>query len=215
MRFEIGPGGMIVILLGLLGLSGAVFGLGLIAGHELAGPEPGAPPVAAAYPLPGAPESPVVSTAAKAPASAPAANASNDTSTDVSTAPASETTGADTAAAAVKPASAPAASLAKPIKGPVAARKLSATGATVASKGSHSRAAADEDEDLAPGSAVAPPSSGSLRQPTRPIPAPETRPRMIARRLPLPLRSASGSPPPIRRRLRRPGCIRTVFRSMR
>ncbi len=161
MRFEIGPGGMIVILLGLLGLSGAVFGLGLIAGHELAGPEPGAPPVAAAYPLPGGPESPVVSTAAKAPASAPVANASNDTSTDVSTAPASETAGADTAAAAVKPASAPAASLAKPIKGPVAARKLSATGATVASKGSHSRAAADEDEDLAPGSAVAPPSSGS------------------------------------------------------
>ena len=125
MRFEIGPGGMIVILLGLLGLSGAVFGLGLIAGHELAGPEPGAPPVAAAYPLPGGPESPVVSTAAKAPASAPVANASNDTSTDVSTAPASETAGADTAAAAVKPASAPAASLAKPIKGPVAARKLS------------------------------------------------------------------------------------------
>ena len=31
----------------------------------------------------------------------------------------------------------------------------------MASKGSHSRAAADEDEDLAPGSAVAPPSSGS------------------------------------------------------
>src|ERR1700733_6253547 len=74
MRFEIGPGGMLVVLLGLLGLSGAVFGLGLIAGHELAGPENGAPPVAAAYPVPAAPagsEEPSDSTAS-APASVPA-----------------------------------------------------------------------------------------------------------------------------------------------
>ena len=55
MRFEIGPGGMFVILLGLVGLSGAVFGLGLIAGHELSGSEPAAQPVAAAFPLPAAP----------------------------------------------------------------------------------------------------------------------------------------------------------------
>jgi DedD protein len=36
MRFEIGAGGTFLILVGLLGLSGAVFALGLIAGYEMA-----------------------------------------------------------------------------------------------------------------------------------------------------------------------------------
>jgi septal ring-binding cell division protein DamX len=160
MRFEIGPGGMLVVLLGLLGLSGAVFGLGLIAGHELAGPEAGAAPVAAAYPVPAAPagsEEPSDSTAS-APASVPArSDAKNASSGTVSP---DEDTGAATAAVdtAVK---APVYSSAdKVTKAPLVTRRKPAS-AQVASKGSHKSSASDEDEDLAPGSAVAPPSSSS------------------------------------------------------
>ena len=36
MRFDIGPGGGFVILVGLLGLSAAVFFLGMISGREMA-----------------------------------------------------------------------------------------------------------------------------------------------------------------------------------
>jgi cell division protein FtsN len=73
MRFEIGPGGIFVILLGLAGLSAAVFGLGMVAGHELAGPEPGSQPVAAAYPLPQTAPASVPSVASPVEATAPAA----------------------------------------------------------------------------------------------------------------------------------------------
>src|SRR5712692_1824322 len=55
MRFEIGPGGAFVILLGLAGLSGGVFALGLMAGHELARPEQNEAEQAAVYPLPSPP----------------------------------------------------------------------------------------------------------------------------------------------------------------
>jgi len=150
MRFEIGPGGMLVVLLGLLGLSGAVFGLGLIAGHELAGPEAGAPPVAAAYPVPAAPagsEEPSDSTASSVPAPSDAKNTGSDEGTGAASGP------IDTA---VKPPYPPAAKVAK---APATKRKSSS--AQVASKGSHKSSASDEDEDLAPGSAVAPPSSSS------------------------------------------------------
>jgi len=36
MRFEIGPGGGFLVLIGLLGLSAAVFFLGMISGREMA-----------------------------------------------------------------------------------------------------------------------------------------------------------------------------------
>ena len=65
MRFEIGPGGGFVILVGLLGLSAAVFFLGMISGREMAQSEQGQSQLASVYPMPaGAPM----------PASAPAAS---------------------------------------------------------------------------------------------------------------------------------------------
>ncbi|HLH76460.1 MAG TPA: SPOR domain-containing protein [Candidatus Binataceae bacterium] len=72
MRFEIGAGGTIVILIGLVGLSGAVFGLGLVAGHELATQEPPAEQTASSVALPPAP---ALSGAATAASSAPGAGA--------------------------------------------------------------------------------------------------------------------------------------------
>jgi hypothetical protein len=49
MRFEIGPAGMCVLVLGLAGLTGTLFGLGLLAGHELAAPGPEAYPADTLY----------------------------------------------------------------------------------------------------------------------------------------------------------------------
>src|SRR5580704_16608367 len=73
MRFEIGPGGGFVILVGLLGLSAAVFFLGMISGREMAQSEQGQSQLASVYPMPaGAP--PAAPPQAAAPA-APAAAA--------------------------------------------------------------------------------------------------------------------------------------------
>lgn len=59
MRFEIGPGGGFVVLVGLLGLSAAVFFLGMISGRELAQSEQGQSQLASVYPMPaGAPAPP-------------------------------------------------------------------------------------------------------------------------------------------------------------
>ncbi|MGH7915194.1 MAG: SPOR domain-containing protein [Candidatus Binataceae bacterium] len=56
MRFEIGPGGGFIILVGLLGLSAAVFFLGMISGREMAQSEQSQNQLAAVYPMPaGAP----------------------------------------------------------------------------------------------------------------------------------------------------------------
>jgi DedD protein len=56
MRFEIGPGGGFVILVGLLGLSAAVFFLGMISGREMAQSEQNQSQLASVYPMPaGAP----------------------------------------------------------------------------------------------------------------------------------------------------------------
>jgi cell division septation protein DedD len=57
MRFEIRAGGVFLILVGLIGLSGVVFALGLVAGYEMArqtAPEP--IQAAGVYPLPSQPE---------------------------------------------------------------------------------------------------------------------------------------------------------------
>src|SRR5581483_959399 len=74
MRFEIGPGGGFVILLGLLGLSAAVFFLGMISGRESAQSALNQDQLATTYPLPpAAPEAapaPANQTAAVAPAAA-------------------------------------------------------------------------------------------------------------------------------------------------
>src|SRR5579875_3109559 len=108
MRFEIGPGGIFIILLGLAGLSGGVFGLGLVAGHELAGPEPGSQPVAEAYPLPQAAAAAQPSGASPA-ASLPAASAPLASTGNVPAAPAVESAGVTPDTAPVNPATAPAA----------------------------------------------------------------------------------------------------------
>ncbi len=83
MRFEIRAGGAFLILLGLVGLSGAVFLLGLVAGHEMAlQNQPDLNQISSTYPLPNPPasgEKPVpvaemspVAAAAPSVASAPA-----------------------------------------------------------------------------------------------------------------------------------------------
>ncbi|MGZ6195831.1 MAG: hypothetical protein ACXWML_11455, partial [Candidatus Binataceae bacterium] len=59
MRFEIGPGGGFLVLIGLLGLSAAVFFLGMISGREMAQSEQGQSQLASVYPMPaGAPVAP-------------------------------------------------------------------------------------------------------------------------------------------------------------
>ncbi|HVA39977.1 MAG TPA: SPOR domain-containing protein [Candidatus Binataceae bacterium] len=67
MRFEIGPGGGFVILVGLLGLSAAVFFLGMISGREMAQSEQGQSQLASVYPMPAG--------ASSIPAAAPASRA--------------------------------------------------------------------------------------------------------------------------------------------
>ncbi len=58
MRFEIRAGGAFLILLGLVGLSGAVFALGLVAGYEMARQnQPDLSQISSTYPLPSAPAS--------------------------------------------------------------------------------------------------------------------------------------------------------------
>ncbi len=67
MRFEIRTGGTILILVGLMGLSGAVFALGLVAGYEMARQNtPDISQVASVFPVPSAP--PVAPSAAASPA---------------------------------------------------------------------------------------------------------------------------------------------------
>jgi cell division septation protein DedD len=81
MRFEIRTGGTIIILLGLIGLSGVVFGLGLIAGYEMGKQnQPDLNQISSTYPLPNPPEkpapvsemSPAIPAASSAMAEAPA-----------------------------------------------------------------------------------------------------------------------------------------------
>src|SRR5580658_1412304 len=56
MRFEIKPGGAILILVGLAGLSVVVFALGLFAGYDMArNTAPEAPQAASVYPAPNPP----------------------------------------------------------------------------------------------------------------------------------------------------------------
>jgi DedD protein len=68
MRFEIGPGGGFLVLIGLLALSAAVFFLGMISGREMAQSEQGQSQLASVYPMPaGAPTAAPPQAAAPAP----------------------------------------------------------------------------------------------------------------------------------------------------
>src|ERR1700752_2798318 len=73
MRFEIGPGGGFVILVGLLGLSAGVFFLGMISGREIAQSEQGQSQLASVYPMPAG--APPAAPPPQAPARAPPAPA--------------------------------------------------------------------------------------------------------------------------------------------
>ncbi len=75
MRFEIGPGGGFVILVGLLGLSAAVFFLGMISGREMAQSEQGQSQLASVYPMPAAAPTPHAAEPAAPPPVAPIAAA--------------------------------------------------------------------------------------------------------------------------------------------
>lgn len=80
MRFEIGPGGGFIILVGLLGLSAAVFFLGMISGREMAQSEQGQSQLASVYPMPSdasAVSPPPAAAATLAPASRPAPSSEN------------------------------------------------------------------------------------------------------------------------------------------
>src|ERR1700691_1472670 len=56
MRFEIRAGGAFLILVGLVGLSGGVFALGLVAGYEMARQnQPDINQISSTYPLPKSP----------------------------------------------------------------------------------------------------------------------------------------------------------------
>jgi cell division protein FtsN len=74
MRFEIRAGGGFLILAGLVGLSGAVFALGLVAGYEMARQnQPDSSQISSTYPLPNPPEKPApVSEMSPADAASPA-----------------------------------------------------------------------------------------------------------------------------------------------
>jgi DedD protein len=74
MRFEIRAGGGFLILAGLVGLSGAVFALGLVAGYEMARQtQPDVNQISTTYPLPNPPEKlPPVSELSPATAASPA-----------------------------------------------------------------------------------------------------------------------------------------------
>src|SRR5262245_43506337 len=86
MRFEIGPGGGFVILAGLLGLSAAVFFLGMISGREMAQSGQGQSQLASVYPMPaGAPAaSPPQAVAPPPPAPIAAATPKSPATTAVS-----------------------------------------------------------------------------------------------------------------------------------
>jgi cell division protein FtsN len=75
MRFEIKAGGGFLILLGLIGLSGAVFLLGLVGGYEMARQnQPDLNQISSVYPLPNPPEKPApVSEMSSAAVASPAA----------------------------------------------------------------------------------------------------------------------------------------------
>ena len=87
MRFEIRAGGGFIILLGLLGLSGAVFVLGLVAGNYMARQnQPDINQISSTYPLPNPPEKPApvsemspAAEASPAVASAPAPSSADET----------------------------------------------------------------------------------------------------------------------------------------
>jgi DedD protein len=145
MRFEIRAGGGFLILVGLVGLSACVFGLGLVAGYEMArGNTPDLNQISSTYPLPSPPEKP-------APVSEMSSSASAVASPSVASAP---------AAAPIKP-PAPEIGEASP-----AARTSPATVARLkppAETPAASRAATDEDDtDDDSDTAAAPPAPPPL-----------------------------------------------------
>src|ERR1700719_3374243 len=78
MRFDIGPGGGFVVLVGLLGLSAAVFFLGMISGRQMAQSEQGQNQLASVYPMPAAPAPPPAPAAAATSSQPPPATSASE-----------------------------------------------------------------------------------------------------------------------------------------
>jgi cell division septation protein DedD len=157
MRFEIGSGGMVLVLAGLAGLSAAVFGLGLVAGHELAGPEPGSQPVVAAYPMPPANNSSpqAQAEAATPPPAAPGTGEENPPSE-------ADTAATGDAISASNPPAPPPAAPAVASNPPAPAKRIAARkplNPAVASR--NPQPAVESDEEASTGAAVAPPSTAN------------------------------------------------------
>src|SRR5271167_2983868 len=118
MRFEIRAGGGFLILVGLVGLSAGVFGLGLVAGYEMArGNTPDLNQISSTYPLSSPPEKPapvseMSSSAAASPsvASGPAAAPIKPPAPEIGEASPAARTSPATVARLKTPAEAPAAS---------------------------------------------------------------------------------------------------------
>jgi len=137
MRFEIKKGGAFLILVALVGLSGAVFALGLVAGYQMAKQnQPDVNQTSTTYPLPSAPTE----------ESKPAPVA------EMSPPPAMPSKPAAAPVAAMPPASHPSPATVARVKppAPAPARNPNPVGA-----------ADEEDADSEPAPAVAPPSSPS------------------------------------------------------
>src|SRR5229473_419172 len=106
MRFEIGPGGGFVVLVGLLGLSAAVFFLGMISGREMAQSEQGQSQLASVYPMPaGAPPAapPQAAAAPAAPAAAEEPGTDSSAPSDSSASTDEADTGTDEGTASAPP----------------------------------------------------------------------------------------------------------------
>src|SRR5271167_2764703 len=118
MRFEIRAGGGFLILVGLVGLSAGVFGLGLVAGYEMArGNTPDLNQISSTYPLSSPPEKPapvseMSSSAVASPsvASGPAAAPIKPSAPEIGEASPASRTSPATVARLKPPAEAPAAS---------------------------------------------------------------------------------------------------------
>ena len=105
MRFEIRAGGGFLILLGLLGLSGAVFALGLVAGYEMARQsQPDMNQISSTYPLPNPPAKPAPVSEMSSAAAASPALASEPPAASVRTKPPAPAMGEASPAARTSPA---------------------------------------------------------------------------------------------------------------
>ena len=163
MRFDIGPGGAFAIMLGLAGLSGAVFVLGLVAGYEMGyQTQIETSQVATVYPMPSA--GAITPTPSLSEGAAPGGAARS--SSALSTLPETESSARLAARPASKPATGYASTTGAPPAGTAAVASQPAVGEGAGSTAARGQAASREPSASAATSAravtapKAPPSAG-------------------------------------------------------